>query len=312
MAIPNPELLEYLMGLDGQIRQLEKQMPGNEKVKLLKSKFIELAGVEFDRSVLEEVHEYTVERIVRKQAKKFYEKFPSHMQSELIEAYELMEHHRRRDSFGPFCEQLFKQIECCVRLAFANGKLLSEVISNRKTPAFTWQQIYNNPVTGNLEHRIVSNPILRFYGFPIQNVVLAYSKFTPGSGYTFYLDQDYDNEFHAKFTVNKNYIDKADISVKFRTVLYYLYFDGVVEDFVFEESKNLFEEIKAVRNRIHGGNLSLVINKPQTKQSKSEQKAVEAYSNRVINYMKYTGFLASFMTKILASKNISRLGVTFL
>lgn len=59
-----------------------------------------------------QIYEYCIEKIVRKQAESFYKDFPiSSAIPSLVEDYCRMEYFRRKDSFGDFCLAMYQQIE---------------------------------------------------------------------------------------------------------------------------------------------------------------------------------------------------------
>ena len=66
-----------------------------------------------DDDRLNQIYEYCIEKIIRKQAEDFYKDFPiTAIVSTLIDDYVRMESFRRKDSFGDFCLALYQQIEC--------------------------------------------------------------------------------------------------------------------------------------------------------------------------------------------------------
>lgn len=68
------------------------------------------AIVDDDR--LNQIYEYCIEKIIRKQAEDFYKDFPiPSIESTLIDDYVRMESFRRKDNFGDFCLALYQQIE---------------------------------------------------------------------------------------------------------------------------------------------------------------------------------------------------------
>lgn len=61
---------------------------------------------------LNQIYEYCIEKIIRKQAEDFYKDFPiASIVSSLIDDYVRMESFRRKDNFGDFCLALYQQIE---------------------------------------------------------------------------------------------------------------------------------------------------------------------------------------------------------
>lgn len=105
----------------------------DEKLKLTLEKIVQLTrqNLEFDLELrkaleitpsassvsisdekLDQIYEYCIERIIRRQATEFYKGFPiESITPELIEDYVKMEFFRRKDDFGNFCLALYQQIE---------------------------------------------------------------------------------------------------------------------------------------------------------------------------------------------------------
>ena len=72
-------------------------------------------------SVIQNIHEYCVERKIEKQAEDFYSSFPiTEIKDRLIQDYKKMEHERRRDDFENFCLCVFQQIENITNFLFDN------------------------------------------------------------------------------------------------------------------------------------------------------------------------------------------------
>lgn len=291
MATPNPELLEYLMGLDGQIRQLEKQMPENTKVKSLKSKFLELAGTEFDRSVLREVHEYTIEEIITKQANGFYSNFAGFIKKELVQEYIEMEHQLRRDKFYGFCLHLYKQIECCIRYCLNSSLFLDKLKSQRTKYVFT-----NENVTRDKDTR----QIVKYqftHGYSLQNSFLNYYD----KIHSKWLNKD---DWDKVFTSNDSEIRKTLINMtlanQFKLVLYIVRFESNVSERDFNHSLVIFESIRQARHGAHGGKMSETEAKiiDGIELDEKENLYIDAHKNRFSNYLIFLGFLADFIQNV--------------
>lgn len=62
---------------------------------------------------INQIYEYSIEEIIRKQANEFYTDFPlQSIKDTLIGDFIRMESFRRKDNFGDFCLSLYQQIEC--------------------------------------------------------------------------------------------------------------------------------------------------------------------------------------------------------
>lgn len=66
-----------------------------------------------DDERLNQIYEYCIEKIIRRQADDFYKDFPfDTIIPNLIDDYTRMESFHRKDNFGDFCLALYQQIEC--------------------------------------------------------------------------------------------------------------------------------------------------------------------------------------------------------
>lgn len=66
-----------------------------------------------DDERLNQIYEYCIEKIIRKQADDFYKDFPfDTIKPNLIDDFARMESFHRKDNFGDFCLALYQQIEC--------------------------------------------------------------------------------------------------------------------------------------------------------------------------------------------------------
>lgn len=73
---------------------------------------------------LDEIYEYCIERVVRKQADEYYGAFPiEFIRQQLIEDFCRMERFRRADNFGDFCLATYQQVECICRSLVNNSDL---------------------------------------------------------------------------------------------------------------------------------------------------------------------------------------------
>lgn len=80
-----------------------------------------------DDDRLNQIYEYCIEKIIRKQAEDFYKDFPiTSIVSTLIDDYVRMESFRRKDNFGDFCLALYQQIENITN-KICESSVLSEV-----------------------------------------------------------------------------------------------------------------------------------------------------------------------------------------
>ena len=95
---------------------------------------------------LDSIYELCIEKIIREQAKAFYNNFPiEEIRPTLVNDYIRMERARRRDDFEEFCMAVYQQIECMVN-KIGNDPDLNEIAKNLfPYPAYS--------LDGSLTHR---------------------------------------------------------------------------------------------------------------------------------------------------------------
>lgn len=116
---------EKLNSTIDKIVQLSKQNPEFD-VELRKRLQIpsSVNTVSVNAQRLDQIYEFCIEKVVRKQATEFYKDFPiSSIVDSLIEDYCRMELFRRKDNFGDFCLAVYQQIECISNKVCVNTAL---------------------------------------------------------------------------------------------------------------------------------------------------------------------------------------------
>lgn len=90
-------------------------------------------------SQLDEIYEYCIERVVRKQAEEYYASFPiEDIREQLIHDYCRMERFRRSDNFGDFCLAAYQQVECICRSLVDNSDLQTTTQKLWAHPAYVY------------------------------------------------------------------------------------------------------------------------------------------------------------------------------
>ena len=174
-------------------------------------------------TVIQNIHEYCIERKIEKQATEFYNSFPIQIiKDQLILDYKKMEHERRRDDFENFCLCLYQQIENITNYLFE-----SEVIP-----------IWNN-----------------------EKLNIAIKSFYDRNQKQYILPTNGGMSLEKLVFQNTNPIDelsKWHANRKFRAILYFFYFGREVtkDDYLFNSIYFTHEEIYQMRNKNHRGNLA--------------------------------------------------------
>lgn len=100
-------VLDRVIRLCGQNTEFESEL----RKELLKMPSANIASIDDDK--INQIFEYCIEKVLRKQATEFYAGFPlDSIVPSLIEDFVRMESFRRKDQFGDFCLSLYQQIEC--------------------------------------------------------------------------------------------------------------------------------------------------------------------------------------------------------
>ena len=96
-------------------------------------------------SQLDEIYEYCIERVVRKQAEEYYASFPiKAIREQLIHDYCRMERFHRADNFGDFCLAVYQQVECICRSLVENPDLLAISSKMWAYPAYVFVGEWKN------------------------------------------------------------------------------------------------------------------------------------------------------------------------
>lgn len=84
------------------------------------------SGISIDDNI-NQIYEYCIEKVLRKQAKEFYKDFPlTEIVLNLENDFVRMAAFQRKDNFGDFCLALYQQLECITN-TLCESKLLNEI-----------------------------------------------------------------------------------------------------------------------------------------------------------------------------------------
>lgn len=82
-----------------------------------------------DEERLNQIYEYCIEKIARKQGENFYSSFPvPEIISTLVDDYVRMEYFKRKDNFPDFCLALYQQIECITN-KLCESSILHDIVT---------------------------------------------------------------------------------------------------------------------------------------------------------------------------------------
>lgn len=234
-------------------------------------------------SVIQDIHEHCIEKVIIKQANDFYTDFKiEEIKQELIKDYVKMEHERRRDDFENFSLSVYQQIENITNYLFEqNIKMIWDSEKNKvaiqyfdKQKAKQIKKTVNQLIFGKAEDwfsNVKFKALLYFYYFN-KNIKLQI------------LFNVLVNTFNEIYQVrNKNhrgskpsdYQLKILNKIKGNETKYFFKFYGFLEDFVRKINENLTittTEKQSNKNKRKDLSNTIGANHPELEELKQELK----------------------------------------
>lgn len=262
----------------------------DEKLKSTLDKIIRLTqqNAEFDKSLrdamslsypvdngvisderINQIYEYCIEKILRKQAEEFYTDFPvKSIIPTLVDDFVRMESFRRKDAFGDFCVSLYQQIENITNKLCESKQLNNIAEKMWGCPAYV---VYNKDTEPRIDNRLESTFTIAGLVFPGQN---------KKTGLPYSVEKS-QSSLQAQYA-----------SDKIRAIIYFLGYKATMRNVDYEnyiEITSLMSDIYQCRNMNHRGNTL----------TQWEADTI----NRIIPmksyyYFKFTGALAQFVNGI--------------
>ena len=259
----------------------------DEKLKSTLDKIIRLTqqNAEFDKSLrnalllsypadngvisderINQIYEYCIEKILRKQAEEFYMDFPiKSIVPTLVDDFVRMESFRRKDAFGDFCISLYQQIENITNKLCESKQLNNIAEKMWGCPA------YVNKDEPRIDNRLESTFTISGLVFPGQN---------KKTGLPYSVEKS-QSSLQAQYA-----------SDKIRAIIYFLGYKATMRNVDYEnyiEITSLMSDIYQCRNMNHRGNTL----------TQWEADTI----NRIVPmksyyYFKFTGALAQFVNGI--------------
>ena len=221
-----------------------------------------------DDERINDIYEYCIEDIIKKQATEFYADFPLQtIKDRLIGDYIRMESFRRKDNFEDFCLSLYQQIECMTNKLCEN-KDLSDIT----------EIMWGHPAYLKIEKGKDTSIYNRGGDYTIASLLF------PGNN---------------KQSGNTNAFVKSRISLqtqyamdKIRTIVYFLGYKAMMksgEYDTFVEITSLLNDIYQCRNMNHRGN----------SQNQWEKETFDRiFPLKSLYYFKFLGVLAQYVEYI--------------
>ncbi len=218
---------------------------------------------------INQIFEYCIEKIIRRQANEFYADFPLRtIKDRLIEDYIRMESFRRKDNFEDFCLSLYQQIECMTNKLCEKGSDLSYIT----------EKMWGYPAYLKIEKGKEPSIDSRSGDYTIASLLF------PGNN---------------RQSGNTNAFEKSKISLhtqyaidKINTIVYFLGYKAMLkfsDNASFREIKSLLNDIYQCRNMNHRGGSQSVWQKRVT------DRIIPLKS---LYYFKFLGVLAQYVEYI--------------
>ncbi len=214
---------------------------------------------------IDDIYEYCIEKVVRRQAKEFYADFPlSSISDVLIKDFCRMESFRRKDNFGDFCLSLYQQIECITNKLCTSPALSTIVEKMFGYPAYVK---YGKDIEPTIDNRTGEYTIAALL-FPGQNKKTG----LPNS-----IEK-------SKTVLQSQYaIDKV------RIIVYFLGYQCIMKNSdydCFKEFTSVLADIYSCRNTNHRGNST----------TSWEQETLDRIiPHKGIYYLKFLGALTEYV-----------------
>lgn len=273
------DILEELLKIEGNEWLIDAIL---EKIKQVSS-IEEIAK----HSVIQDIHEHCIEKVIIKQANDFYKDFKIEgIKHQLIQDYKKMEHDRRRYDFEGFCLSMFQQLESIVNFCFKSKTHIEYLKINKNKPAFVeW-----NYITKEWERKSVQLLI------PFLLIIVNSKRNENGEPFYKMREEDIDNYFDSNGHPIVDYIPQKrswGFLHRFRSILFFYYFNQECKRNEFDKIYKLGNELYTMRNQNHRESKAtprqqIIINNIKGKESKY--------------FFRFYGLLEDFVSSI--NKNI--------
>lgn len=217
---------------------------------------------------IDDIYEYCIEKVIRKQAEEFYADFPLPSISDiLIKDFCRMESFRRKDNFGDFCLSLYQQIECITN-KLCESPTLSKIVEKMiESPAYVQSGKGIEPTIENRNGRYTIASLL----FPGTN---------KNTGQLCSVEK-------SKIALQSQYAKD-----KVRIIVYFLGYQCIMEyrDYdCFTEFTSVLSDIYSCRNTNHRGSTT----------APWEQKILDRIiPHKGIYYLKFMGALTEYVNYV--------------
>lgn len=221
-----------------------------------------VSSLPIDDERMNQIYEYCLEKVVRRQAEDFYSNFPMpSVINVLVNDYCRMEFFRRKDAFGDFCLAVYQQIECITNKLCLNPDLIFISETMWQCPAYIKT---GKDIIPSIENR------------------LDYSKYSIFS------------LVFGKNAKEKNTYSLQSFSAieKMKTIVYFIGYKAMMKSSDYDayiEFTSLLRDIYQCRNMNHRG----------SEQSEWQKVIIDRITpHKGVYYLKFLGALTLFVEQI--------------
>lgn len=212
-----------------------------------------------DSERIDQIYEYCIEQVVRRQAEEFYSDFPiKDIIPDLVQDFCRMESFHRKDCFGDFCLAIYQQLECIANTLCHNSDFCEIAEHMWGYPAYVKT---GKDITPTIENRLEGD-------YSIAALVFGKS---------------------AAFEKSAKSLQALYAMDKLKTIVYYIGYKAVLKSSDYEEYvayTSLLSDIYQCRNTNHRGNTL----------KEWEQKIMDRIlPQKAVYYLKFLGVLAQFV-----------------
>ena len=210
---------------------------------------------------INQIYEYCIEEIIRKQANEFYTDFPlQSIKDTLIGDFIRMESFRRKDNFGDFCLSLYQQIEC-----------ITNKLCEKKDLSDITEKMWGQPAYLKIEKDKEPSIYSRSGDYTIASLVFGKTNAFEKSR----------KSLQAQYAIDK-----------IRTIVYFLGYKAKMKNSDFDsflEITSLLNDIYQCRNMNHRGN---------TQNQWKKDTYDKIIPLKSLYYFKFLGVLAQYVEYI--------------
>lgn len=226
-------------------------------------------SLSLDGERIEQIYEYCIEEVVKRQAEEFYADFPiKDIIPDLVKDFCRMESFRRKDCFGDFCLAVYQQLECIANKLCGNSDLCEIAEHMWGYPAYVKT---GDGITPSIENRGNGDYTIAALVFPGKNSKTGYS---------------------YAYEKSRMALQSLYAMDKIRSIIYFVGYKSSMKNSDYEEYvtfTSLLSDVYQCRNTNHRGN---------TLKTWEQEIMDRVLPQKAVYYFKFLGALTQFVEMI--------------